>query len=114
MDGWVDRLEAAPQLAHLHFLAGQAQVGADTLQKPDGCIWGRVGMPRVTAGSLIATPQGPRGSVGFPDQGKRRQERAGAAGPEHEVAMSRDRSSSSPSLCGEDLGNMNKIKIEGG
>lgn len=28
-------------LAHLHFLAGQAQVGADALQKLDGCIWGR-------------------------------------------------------------------------
>lgn len=71
MDGWVDRLKAASQLAHLHFLAGQAQVGANTLQKPDSRIWERVGMPRVTLGSLTANSQGCQGSVGFPDQGKR-------------------------------------------
>lgn len=60
----MDRLRAASGLAHLHFLAGQAQVGADTLQKLDSRIWGRVGTPRVTSGSLIANPQGPQGSVG--------------------------------------------------
>lgn len=38
MDGWVDRLKAASQLAHLHFLAGQAEVSANTLQKLDSRI----------------------------------------------------------------------------
>lgn len=71
MDGWVDRLKAASRLAHLHFLAGQAQLGADTFQKLDSRIWGRVGMPTVTLGSLMANPQAPQGSVGFPEQGKR-------------------------------------------
>lgn len=66
----MDRLKAASQFAHLHFLAGQAQVGANTLQKSDSRIWGRVGMPRVTLGSFSANPQRYQGSVGFPDQGK--------------------------------------------